>query len=79
MKKKKKLTAFGFVKIIKKSLGESLLLYGGYEGILNFLAMSMRLRINSEEMRDATYVKHKYEDAANKIHKALEKRGYYDD
>lgn len=75
---KKKLTVFGFVKIIKKSLGGNLLLAGGFEGVLNFIAMSLRLRAESAEVH-GTYAWYKYHEAANKIHDALDKRGYYDE
>ena len=74
---KKKLTVFGFVKIIKESLGDTLLLRG-FEDVLNFIAMSLRVRAESAEVR-GTITWHKYHEAANKIHDALDKRGYYDE
>lgn len=74
---KKKLTAIGFVKIIKKSLGDTLLLRR-YEALLNFIAVSLRIIADSYEVR-GTITWHKYHEAVNKIHDALEKRGYYDD
>lgn len=75
---KKKLTVFGFVKIIKESLGDNLLLARGFEGLLNFIAVSLRISADSYEVR-GTITWHKHHEAANKIHDALEKRGYYDD
>ena len=74
---KKKLTAIGFVKILKKSLGDTLLLRG-FEDALNFIAMSLRIRADSHEVH-GTITWHRYHEAANKIHEALEKRGYYDE
>ena len=78
MKKKKKLTAIGFVKIIKQSFGDNMFFSDGFEGVLNFIAMSMRVRAMGKDI-EGTCIAENYTRAANKIHEALDKRGYYND
>ena len=77
-KKNKKLTAFGFVRIVKQSFGDNMLFSDELEGVLNFIAMSLRLRADSIEVRD-TCIADSYINAANAIHVELDKRGYYDE